>query len=252
MGRKGNYQNRVLLTDNTQWAEINDSWKMACVVPHYHPPSLCCFKWISLRVYSLPFQGQLENQKQKLSPSSTFLFISDSSIIRDIFDSIPDLFQSKCISLDHRHHMLWCLNTSHALQRSEGSLHIISVLQSAFLYFHFLSSDADASSQPHTELTLEQLNGTIYRNFQWRQKPTLRFHNEGRVCVLGGVTRESSCMPPTVYCNTLPHGHNKTSHTDRDANEKHFARGKKKKQTRQGNNALRKKTKHSRVMLYLL
>lgn len=34
-----------------------------------------------------------------------------------------------------------------------------------FPSFHFLSSDTDASRWPHTELTLEQLNGTIYRHF---------------------------------------------------------------------------------------
>ncbi len=44
MGRWGSYRNRVPLTDNTQWAEISDSRKIACVVPHNQPLPLHCFR----------------------------------------------------------------------------------------------------------------------------------------------------------------------------------------------------------------
>lgn len=125
MGRQGNNRNRVPLTDNTQSAKISDSRKIACVVPHYHPLPLYCFKLISLSAYFLSFQGQL---KIKALTSYTFLFMSDWNIIRDLSfsDFIPAHLQSKCISLGHRHHMLWCLNTSHALQCSGESAHNLS------------------------------------------------------------------------------------------------------------------------------
>lgn len=44
-------------------------------------------------------------------------FIFDFKIIIDLFffNCISTYLYSKCISLGYRHHMLWCLNTSHAI-----------------------------------------------------------------------------------------------------------------------------------------
>lgn len=144
---KGNYRNRVPLTDNTQWVEISDSRKIACVVPLYHP----CFLPLAYMDFLKSVFSVISRSIKKQSSYFMYFF-----------------FTSRCNSLGHGHHMLWCLNTSHARQCSKGCALIVSVLQNAFQYFYLLSSDAGTLIRQHEELTLEQLNRTIYRNFQWR------------------------------------------------------------------------------------
>ena len=85
---KGNYRNRVLLTDNTQWVEISDSRKIACVVPLYHP----CFLPVVYRDFLKSLFSVISRSiKNKALTSCTFFFI-----IRDLLsDSSPALLYCK-------------------------------------------------------------------------------------------------------------------------------------------------------------